>query len=308
MAAEVLDRLFQPFGQADSSISRRFGGTGLGLHISWTLAELMGGRIDVESEEGKGSTFTLVLPWRPSERRSGEQRTLDSSATASRFRGQVLLVEDSPELQKLESLLLEGVGATVTLAANGQEAVELALGQQFDLILMDMQMPVMNGIEATATLRALHYRAPIIALTANIMPQHQQEFQQAGCNDFLGKPINQRGLRQLLQRYLEVVDADTTPEQEVAVDPEISARARPIFLQRLPLMEQALRQALATKEWSSVRHTTHDLKGSAALFGFATLAQQAGEICDAIESGEGASTESRVERLIESIEAAVSSD
>ncbi len=179
MSKEVLDRLFQPFEQADSTISRRFGGTGLGLHISWTLAELMGGTIHVESEEGIGSQFTLALPYRLSERRIRDRQSTEYNRAPLRFSGTVLLVEDTAELQKLEQAMLESVGVNVMIAANGQDAVEVALSQHFDLILMDMQMPIMNGIVATSTLRALHYDGPIVALTANVMPQHQEEFKEA---------------------------------------------------------------------------------------------------------------------------------
>jgi PAS domain S-box-containing protein len=207
MPPEVLDRLFQPFEQADSSISRRYGGTGLGLHISWSLAELLDGSIEVVSEEGKGSQFTLKLPYRESELHTpseDQKQTGAQSTTAShQYRGEVLVVEDTPELQLLESRLLKSMGATVTLASDGQEAVEKASQQHFDLILMDMQMPVMNGLEATRVLREQGSQTPIAALTANVMQRHRDQFYQAGVDEFLQKPINKSELQQTLNKYLK---------------------------------------------------------------------------------------------------------
>ncbi len=302
MAPEVLDRLFQPFEQADSSISRRFGGTGLGLHISWTLAELMGGTIDVESREGRGSCFTLCIPYRPSELLAGSISDEERQMERARFRGTVLLVEDTIELQHLESSMLEALGIEVTLAVNGQDAVEKALAFHYDLVLMDMQMPVMDGIEATRTLRALHYKGAIVALTANVMPQHQQEFAQAGCDDFLAKPIDQRALHRLLGAHLQLQGKGGHVEEEMLIDPAIQERSRPIFVARLMEMREELSEALAIKEWSSIRRTAHNIKGSATLFGYAELSEQGKRICDAMECGEYGGMEGLVEQLVEMID------
>ncbi len=160
MSPETIRRLFQRFEQADGTISRRFGGSGLGLFISWNLAEMMGGTIQVSSREGVGSTFELLLPYRPSTTAvdGGEQQGAvvadDSSASGSilneQLQGHVLVAEDTPELQLLERRILESFGLTVTTANNGQEALEQVVEHHFDLILMDMQMPVMDGVNAGA--------------------------------------------------------------------------------------------------------------------------------------------------------------
>ena len=200
----VLERLFQRFEQADGSISRRFGGSGLGLFISLNLAEIMGGTINVSSREGVGSVFELILPYQPSELRDRRERKKDdnSSVLEEKLSGHVLIAEDTPELQLLERRILEGMGLTVTTANNGKEAVELASTQSIEMILMDMQMPVMDGIEATKTLRSQNNSIPIVALTANVMQKHRDAFNEAGCDGFLAKPIEKQELRRMIKKYI----------------------------------------------------------------------------------------------------------
>lgn len=207
MSAEVLSRLFRPFEQADQSISRRFGGTGLGLHISHSLVEMMAGEMSVTSSEGDGSTFTLQLPYKESElpiQKSAEGEK--ESQLSAMFKGEVLVVEDTPELQLLEQRILGSMGVNVSLAEDGEKALSLVLEQGFDLILMDMQMPVMDGIEATERLRQLGVETPIIGVTANVMQKHQDLFYEAGADAFLGKPIDKSALHKVLSNYLERVE------------------------------------------------------------------------------------------------------
>ncbi len=204
MSAAVVENLFQRFNQADNSISRRYGGSGLGLFISQELALLMEGRIEVESEEGSGSLFELVLPFRESEV-TGEsvQEDRTSSTLKRTFSGSVLVAEDTPLIQQLQKRMLEGMGLQVTLAGNGSEAVELAQQRNFDVVLMDMQMPEMDGIEATSVLRARGVTTPVIAVTANVMQKHREQFVEAGCDGFISKPIDAEALRALLAKYLD---------------------------------------------------------------------------------------------------------
>ena len=163
----------------------------------------MDGKIEVSSEEGVGSTFTLTLPYQQSDRPVKSTVEKEKQLVSNeQIAGHVLIAEDTPELQLLERRILEGVGVTVTVANNGEEAVELSKSHSFDLILMDMQMPVMDGIEATREIRAAGNTIPIIALTANVMQAHRDAFNAAGCDDFLGKPINRQKLLQLLKGYI----------------------------------------------------------------------------------------------------------
>jgi CheY-like chemotaxis protein len=214
MTPEQVARLFRPFTQADASTTRRFGGTGLGLTISKRFAEMLDGDLSVRSSLGAGSTFTVEVATGS----LAEVKMLTGPFEAStipvhrtpqvdiRISGHVLLAEDGPDNQRLISFVLERAGATVTLADNGQVAVELALaslrdGRPFDCLLMDMQMPIMDGYEATRRMRAAGYRAPIIALTAHAMAGDEKKCLAAGCDAYTTKPIQRQGLLELVARY-----------------------------------------------------------------------------------------------------------
>ena len=234
MSDEGLERLFKPFEQADQSISRRYGGTGLGLHISATLAELMGGSIDVSSEEGVGSCFQFNLPYQLSDQAALPLEPRASQQQVNYFRGHVLVAEDTPELQMMERKILEAAGIEVTIANNGKEAVEHGLATPFDLILMDMQMPEMDGIEATQLMRSVGCETPIVALTANVMQQHREQFETAGCDGFLSKPIDQASLMGVLRQYLAEAEPENslcfTGQVLVAEDiPELQVQERELL-------------------------------------------------------------------------------
>jgi len=212
--AEQRAKLFKPFEQADSSTTRKYGGTGLGLAISRGLVELMGGQIGADSAPGRGSRFWVVLPLAQGDTgmpaRSADQDPLpDANAFASwllanRSGCHVLLAEDNTLNQEIASELLQNVGLRVTIAQNGQEAVTMAGQAHFDLILMDLSMPVMGGLEAAATIRTLPGQAatPILALTANAFKEDRQRCLEAGMNDHLAKPVTPTTLYQALARWL----------------------------------------------------------------------------------------------------------
>jgi len=223
MSPDQLSRLFQPFSQADSSLTRRFGGTGLGLSISKRLAVLFGGDIRVTSKEGEGSVFTLIFPCRePSaedirnhnekRQKQVENRTttnlkvieLNEAKPLSDFN--ILVVEDGRVNQLVISAQLTEAGSQVTLVGNGQEAIESvgkneATGIPFDAILMDMQMPVMDGYEATRRLRNGGYTQPIIALTAHALSGDCEKTLEVGCDAYLSKPVDRE---QLIHTILEI--------------------------------------------------------------------------------------------------------
>jgi signal transduction histidine kinase/CheY-like chemotaxis protein len=210
ISEQELGRLFQPFQQADSSITRRFGGSGLGLVISKRLAELMGGVISVESEPGKGSEFRVQLPLpedrsaRTSSGPTAEESEVSNDPGPSLAPLRVLIAEDNPTNQKVIKAMFSGLRQKVTLVENGALAVEKAAAESYDLILMDIQMPVMDGLQAARLIREAEAgrgtHALMIALTANAFKEDREACMHAGMDDYFAKPIKLDQLRQLLHR------------------------------------------------------------------------------------------------------------
>ena len=192
-----LVEVFNSFEQADVGTTRRFGGTGLGLAISRRLAELMGGSLVVDSVEGEGATFTLALPVEVMARSASTEAPLLSEPEGGSLAGRSILVaEDHAVNRQILTLLLEPHGCRLTLVENGALAVDMAAVERFDAILMDMQMPVMDGIEASLNIRrtGINRDTPIIALTANAMDSHREAWLAAGVDVFLTKPIDPEAL------------------------------------------------------------------------------------------------------------------
>ncbi len=208
-------RLFRRFEQADASITRRFGGAGLGLAICRSLARLMGGEIEAASAPDEGSTFTVRLPL------ERVQRASDAEAPAA-HRGRdldgvtILVAEDHPTNQRVIQLILEALGANIRLVDNGREALDALAQEPFDVVLMDMQMPEMDGLTATARLRARESAegrapTPVIMLTANAFDEHVRSSQAAGANLHLAKPIRPEALVAAIERVLGA-EADSALE------------------------------------------------------------------------------------------------
>ncbi len=212
-----MSRLFRAFSQADSTMSRRFGGTGLGLVISRRFAELLGGTLSAESESGQGSQFSVTISTGdvsnavftrdlPNiEEETHIERPKD--ADGNRLDARILVAEDGPDNQRLISMLLRKIGATAVIVGNGHEAVQMFKSTSgtklaFDLILMDMQMPVLDGYEATRLLRARGCQLPIIALTAHTMRGDREKCMDAGCTEYLTKPIRRAELFQCIREQL----------------------------------------------------------------------------------------------------------
>jgi signal transduction histidine kinase/ActR/RegA family two-component response regulator len=216
IAEDVRSRIFDSFDQGDSSTTRKYGGTGLGLAITRELVHLMKGGIEVESKPGEGSVFSVRLPMTrssqselllvslPKSMLSNSEDEAPVIATPVNLDGRrrVLLAEDNPTTQSLISILMQQLGLDLAIVDNGQAAIDFLVDNQVDLILMDCQMPILDGFKATTHLRAQGVTTPVIALTAYARSEDEQQCLDAGMNDFLSKPFRQNDLREVLFRWL----------------------------------------------------------------------------------------------------------
>jgi PAS domain S-box-containing protein len=304
ISGDALARLFRPFTQADSSMSRRYGGTGLGLAISDRLVRLMGGSISARSAEGEGSEFTVVLPVSLASAESLPPRV---EARASRVspqaaaRVRALIVEDNPANQVVATAMLRRLGIRADKAATGKEAVEAVERVPYDVILMDCQMPEMDGYEAARRIRVLEHedgraRVPMIAMTANVLKGERERCLASGMDDFLPKPVRVPELSAALERWVPGLTA--APAAEL---PPPSGRERVVALRDMLGTEWDeavrvfeshsretvvhLRSAAAAADKTELRRLAHLLRGGASMMGATGVEALAAGLEQDIEQG-----------------------
>lgn len=293
------EKLFRPFSQVDASISRQYGGTGLGLTICKEIIDRFGGRIGVESATGLGSQFWFEVPVRPAE---DAPQAVEAKPASNNFIARslkILVAEDNKVNQQVIIGYLHHLGQNVTLAENGLVAVQKAQEAPFDLVLMDMQMPVMDGIEAARNLRASHgpsRAAPIIALTANASEQDREACLQAGMNGFRSKPITLAALSALLQQTIETLEAaEPVAPAETSEPPSKATDAHDVlnirrqeledilgedafeellqaFFDDAEVVLRSLAETMETENKENIDKLLHNLKGAASNIGFTEIA------------------------------------
>ena len=294
MSNEQLEKIFKPFEQADTTTTRQFGGTGLGLTLSKQFTEMLGGNLTVTSVPGKGSRFSATIAIGPIDAISfinspGEVKQPHQlqrvKTTTKRFYGEVLVAEDNENNQKLFSLFLKKMGLNVTIAQNGKVAVELANQNTYDLIYMDMQMPIMSGLEAVRILRNEGNATPIVALTANATKSDKIACLDAGCDDFLGKPVLRDQLVDMTSQYLyPAIECRETSEPGAPL-PSALLKEEPEFIDlvekfvaELPGTIDKLHSSFRSHDWKQLQHDIHILKGAGGGFGYPQLTKLAANI------------------------------
>jgi signal transduction histidine kinase/CheY-like chemotaxis protein len=285
--------MFQPFVQGDATITRQFGGSGLGLAISQHFARALGGDIAVSSEVGRGSTFTVTVATDSLMEAAMHERPEDAMEAQDNFvgpkvkiSGTVLVAEDGIDNQALIAARLRETGLKVEIAPNGQIACEKAMaaadgGRPYDVILMDVQMPVMDGFTATLQLRSKGYRGPIIALTANAMERDRSKCLAAGCNDFVTKPIKLEKLFKAIGRYLAV----TAVAEEGAAAAKASREALvKKFHEELAAEIEQIEEAAERQDRERIKEIAQLVLGKAAAAGVKDVAPEAAKLLHAAES------------------------
>ncbi len=297
LTREQIKHIFQPYVQAEKSTARQYGGTGLGLMIAKRLVNLMGGKIGVTSIVDKGAVFKFTIQTGSLE--SIRRLTSDAQTSSVHFNslneipklsGKVLLVEDIEDNQKLISMYLRQTGLTIDIAVNGLEGLNKATKYNYNLILMDMQMPVMDGLEATRRLREENYNGTIIALTANVLKNETDIYLKAGCNAILSKPIVINEFYATVKQWLKPLETEQTVKKAVqspaANQSDMFQKLVQQFLLSLETELNNIEAFIENEDWQECQKVIHNIKGRGGSFGFDEITEMATQLDDLLKNGQ----------------------
>ncbi|WP_412971279.1 ATP-binding protein [Glaciecola sp. MF2-115] len=304
---EQQKRIFDNFKQADDSINRKFGGTGLGLGIAKNLCKLMGGQLSVVSQLDQGSTFTVRITC--SEMKGILHQLPNKTALQQAYikpipklHGRILLAEDTQVNQELITYHVEMTGAELVLAENGQQAIQKAISEEFDLVLLDIQMPVLDGKEVIKALKQIGYRKPIYALTANVMQSDVTEYRALGFEETLAKPLDLAKFFEVLQKHLpEAGNQNLESEAERAYEERLK-ELKPMFIASLVQHLNEINNAISNNDMLKVGNILHVVKGIGGSFGNDRLSDLANEVMVKIRLNQYETAKPMLEELLINIE------
>ena len=303
-----VDKIFNRFEQLDTGHSRKFGGVGLGLYITRELVERLDGHISVESEVGAGTQFIVVIKAEPVDAGVIENElqiqteALEEQRVTTIYQGKVLLVEDNTDNQNLIKMYLFKMGAEVVVANNGKEAVQLAANDQFDVILMDMQMPIMDGVEATKLIHGSGNDAPIVMLTANVMQDDMKLCRRVGCKGFLTKPVQRESFERYIADFLRPVDSVSEQMQPIISElvnegPEFYNIVK-AYVKQLPDDLENVVKAYKDKNDKLLKEKVHSMKGTSGNMGYIQYSQ----LCAQVEFAITKNDRDEILQLIDNLE------
>jgi signal transduction histidine kinase/CheY-like chemotaxis protein len=311
MTPEQIARIYEPFTQADSTTTRRYGGTGLGLPIAKNMIELMGGKLIVESSFGAGSKFTFNIIFKtidiPVEKSAG--KIMINGFEKPMFEGEILVCEDNPMNQQVVRDHLARVGLQAVIAENGREGVDMVIMRKanrkkpFDLIFMDIQMPIMDGLEAASKIDAMNTGTPIVAMTANIMENERELYKNNGMPDCIGKPFTSQELWQCLFKYMRPVEhktvntaVNTAVNSDVhEEDVEFQKKLQITFVKYNKNKFEELTQALEAGNITLAHRIVHSLKSNAGQLGKSSLQKASIELETMLKDGKNMTTKEQLD-------------
>jgi CheY-like chemotaxis protein len=303
MTPEQIAKIHEPFVQADSSTTRKYGGTGLGLSIARNIIELMGGNLTIESMPGVGSKFSFNIVFKTTDSPSSisEEKTTGDKIEKPVFDGEILVCEDNAMNQQVISDHLARVGLRTVIAENGQEGIDIVRTRMengkkpFDLIFMDIQMPVMDGLEAAPKVAALGTGSPIVAMTANVMVDDKELYKTNNMSDCIGKPFSTQELWRCLLKYLKPVEQKTIKQEtQDETEIEIIKMLLPHFAKYNQNRFAEITGALEAGDIKLAHRLAHTLKGNAGQIGKPGLQAAAADVEKMLKNGENLVTKKQL--------------